>query len=54
MIELIMFLLLIVTIWTVGYISQQQHDDIKEEIKKLNEIEKSLKEKYPNLREKGD
>ena len=40
MIELIMFLLLIVVIWAVGYvsyISEKQHDDIKEEIKKLND-----------------
>ena len=37
MIELILFLLLIVFIWTIGYISEKQHDDIKEEIKKLND-----------------
>lgn len=40
MIELIMFLLLIVAIWAVGYvsyISEKQRDDIKEEIKKLND-----------------
>lgn len=37
MIELIMFLLLIVVIWAVGYISEKQRDDIKEEIKKLND-----------------
>ena len=40
MIELILFLLLIIVIWAVGYIcyiSEKQHDDIKEEIKKLND-----------------
>jgi len=45
MIELIMFLLLIVTIWAVGYISEKQHDDIKKEIKKLNDkIDKLIKD----------
>ena len=34
---LILFLLLIVVIWTVSYIAEKQHDDIKEEIKKLND-----------------
>lgn len=34
---LILFLLLIVVIWAVGYIAEKQHDDIKEEIKKLND-----------------
>ncbi len=34
---LILFLLLIVVIWAVGYIGEKQHDDIKEEIKKLND-----------------
>ena len=38
-----MFLLLVVTICTVGYISQAQHDDIKEEIKKLNDKINQLK-----------
>ena len=33
----ILFLLLIVVIWAVGYIGEKQHDDIKEEIKKLND-----------------
>ena len=42
MIEL--FLLLIVIImWTVGYIGEKQHDDIKEEIKKLNDKIDQLK-----------
>ncbi len=34
---LILFVLLIVVIWVVGYISEKQHDDIKEEIKKIND-----------------
>ena len=34
---LILFVLLIVVIWVVGYIGEKQHDDIKEEIKKLND-----------------
>lgn len=34
---LILFVLLIVVIWVVGYIGEKQYDDIKEEIKKLND-----------------
>lgn len=30
------FLLLCVVIWTVGYIGEKQHDDIKDEIEELN------------------
>lgn len=37
MIELIEFLCLLVFIWAVGYISEKQHDDIKKEIKELND-----------------
>lgn len=43
MIELIIFLLLIVAIWVDSYISEKQHDDIKEEIKKLNDKINQLK-----------
>lgn len=41
--EVILFLLLIVFIWSVGYISEKQHEDIKEEIKKLNDKINQLK-----------
>ena len=41
--QIILFLLLIIFIWTVGYISEKQHDDIKEEIKKLNDKINQLK-----------
>lgn len=30
------FLLLCAVIWTVGYIGEKQHDDIKDEIEELN------------------
>lgn len=43
MIELINTMLLIVFIWVVGYISEKQHDDIKKEIKKLNDKIDQLK-----------
>lgn len=43
MIELIILLLLLVYIWAVGYIGEKQHDDIKEEIKKLNDKIDKLK-----------
>lgn len=37
MIELIKFFSLLVFIWAIGYISEKQHDDIKDEIKKIND-----------------
>lgn len=40
---IILFLLLIVVIWAIGYISEKQHNDIKEEIKKLNDKINQLK-----------
>lgn len=40
---IILFLLLIVVIWAVGYINEKQHDDIKEKIKKLNDKINQLK-----------
>lgn len=43
MIELINSMLLVVFILLVGYISEKQHDDIKEEIKKLNDKINQLK-----------
>ena len=43
MIELINLLLLLGFILAVGYISEKQHDYIKEEIKKLNDKIDQLK-----------
>ena len=43
MIELINLLLILIFILCVGYISEKQHDDIKEEIKKLNDKVNQLK-----------
>lgn len=41
--EIILIIILLVLTWLVGYISEKQHDDIKEEIKKLNDKINKLK-----------